>query len=225
MTEKNYFILHFDTFGVAADTLKDEELGELIRAIYNYNKRYDFEIKSPVVKAMFAMFKHLADLDDAKYQKVCEKRREAVQKRWANTSPSPSPPRENKPPKPKPMCHADYEWVEPEYHDAWEEWCSYKRASKKSYKTEHSLKIAYDQWKKKAGFDPETAKQIVLQSIANNYDGLFELKNNNNGNRPLTKFELNKLSAEQAANAIANSCIADFERERDKASRVPIMQL
>lgn len=63
----------------------------------------------------------------------------------------------------------------------------------------------------------------------NNYvkllEGRYDRPSNNNGNRPLTKFELNKLSAEQAANAIANSCIADFERERGKASRVPIMQL
>ena len=54
------------------------------------------------------------------------------------------------------------------------EWLDYKRdVYKFSYKTESSLRTAYKELLKLSGGNPETARAIVTQSIANGWKGLF----------------------------------------------------
>ena len=61
------------------------------------------------------------------------------------------------------------------YKETLEEWLKYKREIGNSYKSEQSLKVMYNQLLKLSANNPETAKQIVTQSIANNWKGLFAL--------------------------------------------------
>jgi len=58
------------------------------------------------------------------------------------------------------------------------EWLEYKKDRKEKYKSEKSLQIAYKKFVKLSDNNSETAKEIVEQSMANNWAGLFELKNN-----------------------------------------------
>ena len=75
------------------------------------------------------------------------------------------------------------DFVSEEFKSAFQLWLDYKRERKESYKSEKSLKIAYNQLVKLSGNNPDTAKLIVEQSIASNWQGLFEIKNKNH-NKP-----------------------------------------
>lgn len=77
----------------------------------------------------------------------------------------------------------EFSFVEEEFTDAFSEWIEYKKARKENYKTEKSLIAAYNKLKNLSGNDPVIAKEIVEQSLANNWAGLFELQNNYGKNK------------------------------------------
>ena len=58
-------------------------------------------------------------------------------------------------------------------------WLEYKKEKKQSYKGERSLKALKTKLKRLSGDNLEVARQIIEQSMANNYSGLFELKDQN----------------------------------------------
>lgn len=73
-------------------------------------------------------------------------------------------------------------FVSPEYKEIFADWLEYKKQRKEAYKTEKSIQLCYNKMVKLSGNDPYTARQIVYQSMANNWAGLFELKNEGYGN-------------------------------------------
>lgn len=56
------------------------------------------------------------------------------------------------------------------------EWYDYKKARRETYKTEKSKKMFEEKLLKLSNNNPVTAKSIVEQSMANNWAGIFELK-------------------------------------------------
>lgn len=75
----------------------------------------------------------------------------------------------------------DYSFIEDAYKDVFRTWLIYKRETfKETYKTQQSLQAAYNRLKKLSGNNPAMAREIVEQSMANNWKGLFELKTINN---------------------------------------------
>jgi len=76
-------------------------------------------------------------------------------------------------------------YIEKDFLPIFERWLKYKKDKRQSYKNEDSIKAAYNKLYKLAGGDFELADKIVEQSLANNWDGLFELKNKN---KQLKKF-------------------------------------
>lgn len=70
------------------------------------------------------------------------------------------------------------DFIEESYKDIFESWLNYKKERKESYKTQTSLEACYKNLKKLSGNNPETAKEIIENSFANNWSGLFALKNN-----------------------------------------------
>ena len=59
-------------------------------------------------------------------------------------------------------------------------WLDYKKERQETYKSETSLKSCYNKLFELSGGDPIIADKIIEQSMANNWAGLFALKNNNN---------------------------------------------
>ena len=68
-------------------------------------------------------------------------------------------------------------FVEPAFEESFSAWLEYKHQRRESYKSEMSLKACYNKLVKLAGGDPAVAMAIVEQSMANNWAGLFPLKN------------------------------------------------
>ena len=67
--------------------------------------------------------------------------------------------------------------VAPEFEQSFSAWLEYKHQRRESYKSDMSLKACYNKLVKLAGGDPAVAMAIVEQSMANNWAGLFPLKN------------------------------------------------
>lgn len=63
-----------------------------------------------------------------------------------------------------------------EYQTAMETWLAYKKDRRESYKNERSISACLSKLKALSGGDPERAMRIVNQSMANNWAGLFELR-------------------------------------------------
>lgn len=70
----------------------------------------------------------------------------------------------------------DFSFVSAEYLEAFQEWLDYKKARKETYKTQASLQKCYNNLIELSGNNPHIARRIIDQSIANNWAGLFELK-------------------------------------------------
>ena len=80
------FLIHHD-FREQVEDLSNEQLGELFRAILNYeidNKLPLFTDKE--LKIAFKFIKINLDSTNQKYEEICEKRRQAIKKRWENTN-------------------------------------------------------------------------------------------------------------------------------------------
>ena len=59
-------------------------------------------------------------------------------------------------------------------------WLSYKTSKGQKYKSQRSIELCYKQLKVKSGEKPKTAALIIEQSMASNWNGLFELKEQKN---------------------------------------------
>ena len=77
--------------------------------------------------------------------------------------------------------------VEEDFKPIIREWCSYKREKRQSYKPT-GLKACYAKLLKLSNGNPNTAQQIIEQSMANNWAGLFALKNNYARKEPIGVF-------------------------------------
>lgn len=63
-----------------------------------------------------------------------------------------------------------------EFETPMDTWLAYKKDRRESYKNERSIAACLSKLKALSGGDPERAMRIVNQSMANNWAGLFELR-------------------------------------------------
>lgn len=73
----------------------------------------------------------------------------------------------------------DMSIVAPKMLDVVETWLAYKKEKGKMYKP-IGFKNFYKKLCELSGNNPQVAMTIIEQSMANNYDGIFPLRNNNN---------------------------------------------
>lgn len=70
----------------------------------------------------------------------------------------------------------DMDLQNPEFEEVFVIWLRYKRSKGQAYKNKDSCTIAFKKLYELSGGNIQKAKDIIEQSIANNYAGLFELK-------------------------------------------------
>lgn len=68
-----------------------------------------------------------------------------------------------------------------EYRGCFSDWLEYKKARKETYKSDKSILACYHKLLNLSDNKPEIARLIVDESMANNWAGLFEYKQKNNG--------------------------------------------
>ena len=91
-----------------------------------------------------------------------------------------------------------FDFVEPPYRAPFLEWLAYKRERREKYTTQRTLRACYNNLVKLSGGSPAVARKMVEQSEANNWAGLFKLKNSNNDG---DKRSNNTVGAQQAVRA------------------------
>ena len=77
----------------------------------------------------------------------------------------------------------DLSFLQKDFIPLVEKWLLYKKEKKQEYKGQTSVKAFCKKLVDYSGGDAKIAEAIIEQSIANNWAGIFELKNNNNGNK------------------------------------------
>lgn len=89
-------------------------------------------------------------------------------------------------PKKKKSCgkrkEADLSFVEPSFQPVMAEWLAYKSERGQTYR-QQGLKACYSKLRELSNGDPDIARKIIRQSMANNWAGLFPLKTTNDYGR------------------------------------------
>lgn len=156
---------------------------------------------------------------DERYKEKCERLRQNFQRKAkaeqekkddALAQQAPPPQKEEKKRTYKPF-QPDCSFIpDPSMCEAFKVWLDYKKARKESYRTQASVEACYRNLAKLSNGDAETAKQIIAQSMANNWAGLFELKTNNGPTQPTTQYERRRLSEQQFAADLAEQSAAEL---------------
>jgi hypothetical protein len=76
----------------------------------------------------------------------------------------------------------DLSFVEPSFQPVMAEWLAYKSERGQSYR-QQGLKACYSKLRELSNGDPDIARKIIRQSMANNWAGLFPLKTTNDYGR------------------------------------------
>lgn len=74
--------------------------------------------------------------------------------------------------------------INPDFKEVFFKWLDYKKDRKESYKSASSAELAYKNLLKLSANNTTKANEIVEQSMANNWAGLFELKTNQAQSKP-----------------------------------------
>ena len=84
MSERKSFMLYLDAIE-QWDMLTDEQAGVLIKALLRYSKTGErLETSDGMLKMAFSFITAQIDRDGEKWEKTCEKRRDAAYKKWNN---------------------------------------------------------------------------------------------------------------------------------------------
>ena len=199
------FIVHIDSLDVL-DDLTNEQCGELFRAIKAHQTGVQIEL-SPVAKIAFSPFRSQFDRDDEKYSETCKRRADAGSKGGkqkaanvasasnsyqtvANVADSVS-----KSDSKSKSVSKSKEIVIPDGINlsAWNEWVAYRKTKKKTV----SQAAAKKQFKLLSNYSTSDQQLVIDNSISNDYQGLFELKGNSNGQhqQPLAQGQTKRQAA------------------------------
>ncbi|MBE6776237.1 MAG: hypothetical protein E7543_08630 [Ruminococcaceae bacterium] len=79
---KKALLLHYDLFDTFS-LLSDEELGRLIRAVFEYDMSGDMpDFEDRLLMACFMRIAECLDRNNIRYEQVCQKKAESARRRW-----------------------------------------------------------------------------------------------------------------------------------------------
>lgn len=79
--KKESFVL-YDTYAEQVEFLTDEQAGTLFKSLFAYRQGKALPTMDGIVKMAFSFIKTQIDAEKTAYEKLCEKNRENVKKRW-----------------------------------------------------------------------------------------------------------------------------------------------
>lgn len=189
---KNKIIIYRDWL-TTFEALQDDEAGKLVKHLFRYVNDLNPEPPDRLTALLFEPIKQALKRDLKRYEEICSKNKDNVSIRWqdkdtteyerndANTNytdididkdiKKKGVQGENK----DELLIKKIE-IEPEFEKTFLRWLQYKRKRGESYKDKDSTFLAYKKLFKLSGGDLPKAKKIIEQSMANNWAGLFELK-------------------------------------------------
>lgn len=200
-------IIFYRSFYEAIKDLKTDIQGEIYTAIMEYGLYgKETENLGPIARSIFTLVKPQIDKNIKRYENGCRggrpNRNKPEQEPNNNQNKSEQGPKENDnvndnkniPPIIPPAGEKEGEgeeknkrkrarppintgFIDAPFRGVMDKWLEYKRARGQTYKSEASIKTCYKKLLEMSGDDPVKAEAIVENSIANNYAGLFPIKN------------------------------------------------
>ena len=187
-------IIFYRSFYEAIKDLKTDIQGEIYTAIMEYGL-YGKETENlgPIARSIFTLVKPQIDKNIKRYENGCrggrpnrnkpeQEPKEKDNVNDNNNIPPIIPPagekegeEKNKRKRARPPI--DTGFIDAPFREVMNKWLEYKRARGQTYKSEASIKTCYKKLLEMSGDDPVKAEAIVENSIANNYAGLFPIKN------------------------------------------------
>lgn len=110
--------------------------------------------------------------------------------------------------------------VDPAYEKVFKLWLEYKHQRGESYKSDISLKACYNKLVRLSGGDPEKALAIVEQSMANNWAGLFQLKDENGNENNRSTYDNRDAERERLARGYSATIARRLAEDDARASKV-----
>ena len=222
-------IIFYRSFYEAIKDLKTDIQGEIYTAIMEYGLYgKETENLGPIARSIFTLVKPQIDKNIKRYENGCRggrpNRNKSEQEPNNNQNKSEQEPKEkdnvndnkNIPPIIPPTGEKEGEgeeknkrkrarppidtsFIDAPFRGVMDRWLEYKRARGQTYKSEASIKTCYKKLLEMSGDDPVKAEAIVENSIANNYAGLFPLKNTypNETDKPAASASLTEEEREQ----------------------------
>lgn len=198
MQKKESFII-YKSFYAPIKQLNDQQMGQLFRALFEYQINDQEVDPGSEIYMAFQFFKNQFNLDHKKYEAVCEKRKKAADSRWKKEETSGSKSmqmhasdadKENEKEKEKKKNRKGKENerdlinpFSPEFLPLWDRWIEYKREEHQfKYKSIRSEQTALNGLHTMAKGSEEIAAKIMEQSVINGWKGFFILKDQALGN-------------------------------------------
>jgi hypothetical protein len=195
MTKKTLIL--FTELKEVFDTLSNEQAGQLIKAIFEYEQTNILPDLEGLLKIVFIPIRQSIDRNRIKYENVCDRNKENIGKRWnknntKNTNGKIGINKNTKNTDKDKDSDKDKEKDNNKEKDIigdtpktpleikFEEFLKFRKAKKVPVLPESVDALKSKLWKL-SNKNEDTAIEILNESIANGYQGIFELKNNNNG--------------------------------------------
>jgi hypothetical protein len=193
MTKKTLIL--FTELKEVFDTLSNEQAGQLIKAIFEYEQTNILPDLEGLLKIVFIPIRQSIDRNRIKYENVCDRNKENIGKRWnknntKNTSGKIGINKNTKNTDKDKDSDKDKEKDNNKEKDIigdtpktplevkFEEFLKFRKAKKVPVLPESVDALKAKLWKL-SNKNEQVAIEILNESIANGYQGIFELKNNN----------------------------------------------
>jgi len=188
---KPSFLL-YRSFYEPIKSLNNTQLGELFRAIYEYQIDGSTPAPSSKINMAFQFFRNQFELDESKYQTKCEKNAENVKKRWNKSNTNEydrkqtntkrtykDKEKEKEKEKDNDNEKVIYPFPSERFSEGWKYWIEFKRIQFKfKYASSTSEQTALKSLQNLSGNDEQMALKIIEQSVSNGWKGLFAVKGN-----------------------------------------------
>lgn len=115
--------------------------------------------------------------------------------------------------------YSDFSFVDEPFKKAFFDWLEYKKTRKEQYKTQQTLEACYCKLIRLSRGDPNIAELIIEESLANNWAGFYELKNNSQNGQNITGKSKSDRESEERKDFISRKAAAVFAELRDRAAQ------
>jgi hypothetical protein len=183
--KKDFVKINFQDIEIAESFFENEKhLSEFLYAVVCYYRKKNTPIKSRIVKKYFETYKKTMDYileakEKGKYGAVIKAELQQLNEATleGGLEESLEGKRKEEREKKKEERENTEDFVGLDFCEVYQKWMEYKKERKETYAGKKSKEQFYKNLLKLSGNNPIIAEEIVNQSMANNWAGIFELKN------------------------------------------------
>lgn len=162
--------------------LPEKQRANLLLAIFAYMKRNEEPPSDdPLLRVAWSVMRPVIDRDRNNFLNKSNARRDAVNKRWNDyrekkERQAKQDAENGQSDKPAGYEKFNFDFVADDFKETFFEWLGHMKGIRRKYRTQDSINKAYKRLLELSGNNVNKAKKVVSQAIANNYAGLYEVR-------------------------------------------------